>query len=343
MNNKLQWSDAIELMNRYGTNNVPFLFIIDFEMKKPEVYPLKEVPDNIRYNLRGINNHTLQVKHSLGNYFFEKYPVTLESYQNDFNQVKEEILKGNSFLLNLTHSTELLTSLNISEIYYHSHSKYKIMDENKWLSFSPEPFVRINNGIISSFPMKGTINAAVPNAINTILNDVKEKAEHNTIVDLIRNDISRVAKNVVVSKYRYLEKIKTLDKEIIQVSSEIQGKLEDNYPKRIGTILDQLLPAGSISGAPKKKTVEIIKSVEREERGYYTGIAGIFDGKDLDSCVMIRFIEKNNNSFRYRSGCGITFLSELTSEYQEMIDKVYVPINRKHKDGQWKGNEYSCS
>ena len=100
---------------------------------------------------------------------------------------------------------------------------------------------------------------------------------------------------------------------------------------------------GSISGAPKKKTVEIIKSVEREERGYYTGIAGIFDGKDLDSCVMIRFIEKNNNSFRYRSGCGITFLSELTSEYQEMIDKVYVPINRKHKDGQWKGNEYSCS
>jgi para-aminobenzoate synthetase component 1 len=86
------------------------------------------------------------------------------------------------------------------------------------------------------------------------------------------------------------------------------------------------LPAGSISGAPKKKTVEIIKDAEGYERGYFTGIFGIFDGKDLDSSVMIRFIESIDSKLCYKSGGGITFMSKPELEYQEMIDKVYVPI-----------------
>jgi para-aminobenzoate synthetase component 1 len=91
----------------------------------------------------------------------------------------------------------------------------------------------------------------------------------------------------------------------------------------IGAIIFSLLPAGSISGAPKKKTVE---KAENYPRNYFTGIFGIFDGNNLDSAVMIRFIENINDEFYFKSGGGITFMSNPESEYQEMINKVYVPI-----------------
>jgi para-aminobenzoate synthetase component 1 len=87
-----------------------------------------------------------------------------------------------------------------------------------------------------------------------------------------------------------------------------------------------LLPAGSISGAPKRKTVEIIRDAEGEPRGYFTGVFGIFDGINVDSGVMIRYIENTPNGFVYRSGGGITAQSDLVQEYQEAIDKVYAPV-----------------
>ncbi len=89
------------------------------------------------------------------------------------------------------------------------------------------------------------------------------------------------------------------------------------------------MPAGSISGAPKQKTLEIIRKAEYQDRGYYSGICGVFDGNNLDSGVMIRYIENQHGSTYYRSGCGITSMSDLHVEYQEMIDKVYLPLVQK--------------
>ena len=109
------------------------------------------------------------------------------------------------------------------------------------------------------------------------------------------------------------------------MSSEISGVLPSDYNKNLGTIIFSMLPAGSISGAPKNKTIEIITNNEDGRRGYYTGVCGVYDGINLDSFVVIRFIEKENDSLYYRSGGGITFLSVLDKEYQEMIDKVYIP------------------
>jgi len=172
--------------------------------------------------------------------------------------------------------------------------------------------------------MKGTIAADIPNAKAIILADKKEKAEHSTIVDLIRNDLNLVATKVKVERFRYVEKIRTRQKDLLQVSSEITGSLPTNYAEQIGDILMKLLPAGSISGAPKKKTVEIIQAAEGQERGYYTGVFGYFDGKNLDSGVMIRYIEKNANGLYYRSGGGITTFSDCEKEYQELLDKIYV-------------------
>ena len=94
----------------------------------------------------------------------------------------------------------------------------------------------------------------------------------------------------------------------------------------IGNILDALLPAGSISGAPKKRTLEIIREAESGPRGYYTGVFGVFDGKNMESAVMIRYIEQTDSGLTYRSGGGITHLSDARAEYEEMLTKVYLNI-----------------
>jgi para-aminobenzoate synthetase component 1 len=174
--------------------------------------------------------------------------------------------------------------------------------------------------------MKGTIDASLPNAEQVILSDEKELSEHVTIVDLIRNDLSAVAKNVNVNRFRYVEKIQTSQKNLLQISSEIAGDLPDDYASFIGSTLISLLPAGSISGAPKRKTIQIIREAEQEKRKFYTGVFGYFDGINLDSAVMIRFIEQEGEKFYYRSGGGITAQSEAEKEYQEAIDKIYAPV-----------------
>jgi len=174
--------------------------------------------------------------------------------------------------------------------------------------------------------MKGTIDADLPDAERVILNDTKETAEHYTIVDLIRNDLSMVSSRVRVERFRYFDTLETNEKRLLQVSSEVCGDLDNGYQSSLGNIIFSLLPAGSVSGAPKKKTTEIIASAEGMPRGYYTGIAGVFDGRNLDSGVIIRFIEKRDDGYFYRSGGGITSFSDPLSEYNEMIDKIYVPV-----------------
>jgi para-aminobenzoate synthetase component 1 len=174
--------------------------------------------------------------------------------------------------------------------------------------------------------MKGTINASVANARNQLLNSQKELAEHHTIVDLIRNDLSMVAKNVKVERFQYIDHIKTNRKQLLQMSSEISGELPKNYHQNLGEIIYKMLPAGSVSGAPKSKTIEVIKEAEQYERGFYTGVFGIFDGENIDSGVMIRFLEKTADGLIYKSGGGITAKSNCDEEYQELIDKIYIPV-----------------
>ncbi|NWF66075.1 MAG: chorismate-binding protein, partial [Campylobacterales bacterium] len=146
------------------------------------------------------------------------------------------------------------------------------------------------------------------------------------IVDLLRNDLNMVSSNVRVEDFRYVEKINAGDKELLQVSSKIAGDLEENWQENLGDILLTLLPAGSISGTPKKSSVEIIKDVEGYQRGYFCGVFGYFNGDYLDSGVIIRYIENESNELYYKSGGGITADSIAFKEYQEMKDKIYVPV-----------------
>jgi len=174
--------------------------------------------------------------------------------------------------------------------------------------------------------MKGTIEASIPNAKEKILANRKEMAEHIMIVDLMRNDLGMVATEVKVEKFRYIEKIRAGDKELLQVSSKISATLPPNWRENISYILKKMLPAGSITGTPKRSTVDIIDNIENYKRGFYTGVFGIFDGENLYSAVMIRFIEKRDGKLFYKSGGGITIDSDAQSEYEELIDKIYLPF-----------------
>ncbi len=323
----LEEFEAIRSINELASSGTPFLFIIDFTKTRSLVIPLTELNnDLIKYGL-GSTNKFNHLKRSASEIKFEKHPVSFGDFQKAFNQVMAEIQYGNSFLLNLTFETPIEVNLSLTEIFDYSNAKYKLLLQDRFVCFSPETFIKIINNKIYSFPMKGTIDANIPDAENIILNDEKEMAEHYTIVDLIRNDLSMVSKKVKVNKFRFIERLKTNFGDILQVSSEIEGTLSDNFYKHLGDLIFKLLPAGSISGAPKEKTVEIINAAESHNRDFYTGIFGIFDGKNLDSGVLIRYIEKRNNQLYFKSGGGITFLSEANSEYNEMIKKVYVPFS----------------
>lgn len=317
--------EALEIMDSWGTKRIPFVFIIDFEMRQILLFRMDDViPENIRFAFPGI--YTDIMPHRSVNFEFQKNPVSFERYLEAYREINSQILAGNSFLLNLTFPTPITTTLSLNDIYTYSIAKYKLLVDNEFVVFSPETFITVKDGIISSFPMKGTVKATVPNAEALIVKDFKETAEHSTIVDLIRNDLSMVANNVTVRRFRYIDRLQTNQGELLQVSSEITGQLPANYNQRLGEIIFTLLPAGSVTGAPKKKTVDIIQKVEGEPRGYYTGVFGYFDGKDVDSAVMIRFIENCEGELCFRSGGGITCNSDAASEYQELIDKVYVSI-----------------
>ncbi|MDH5721144.1 MAG: aminodeoxychorismate synthase component I [Spirochaetia bacterium] len=307
----------------------PFLFIIDFERKHPFIRPLDKIDSSeILYKVNNLQNYDEPLKKRRDTKpILKKEPVTFSEYEKAFYHVVKNQKAGNSYLLNLTFPTKITSDRTLKEIFFESRARYKLYFQDRFIVFSPETFVIINDDIISSYPMKGTIDASIPDAKNIILNDAKEFAEHITIVDLIRNDLSMVSNNVQVEKFRYCEKIKTSEKDLLQISSKITGKLIDKYRFNFGDLFEIILPAGSVTGAPKKKTVEIIKEAEKMPRNYFTGVFGIFDGRNIDSAVMIRYIEKTNGEFFYKSGGGITVYSEPEKEYREMIIKVYVPLD----------------
>jgi para-aminobenzoate synthetase component 1 len=278
------------------------------------------------FDINGISN-AKNDETAIPDFRFDTFPEDFSTYQQRFDRVMHGLQRGDSQLVNLTIKTPLQSSLSLRDIFTHSRTMYRLYLPATFVCFSPEIFVKIENGKIRTFPMKGTIDASVENAAETILNDRKEIAEHRASVDLLCNDLREIATDLNVKRFRYIDTLKTSKGEILQVSSEIEGTLPENWAGNIGTLIFKLLPAGSIAGVPKNASLKIIREAEQEPRGYYTGIAGYFDGKTLDTCVLIRFIEQQGNNLFFRSGGGITINSICEKEYREAIRKVYLPFN----------------
>ncbi len=314
----------MDRLSFYASRGIPFLFIINYKKSNVIVEPLKSLSKDILFKTPLLRNYTPPFKKYPT--ITSKEPVSFSRYKKAFDQVIEEIKKGNTYLLNLTFPTPITTDASLLEIFYSTQAKFKLYYKDAFICFSPERFIKIENNHIFTYPMKGTIDANLPNAKERILNDQKEMAEHTMVVDLLRNDLGMVASHIRVNRFRYVEKIRAGKKELLQVSSEIEGVLPIDWRKRLTAIFDAILPAGSITGTPKRSTCNIIDKVERYDRSFYTGVFGIFDGKDLDSAVMIRFIEKAPQGLIYKSGGGITIDSNAKKEYQELIDKIYLPI-----------------
>ncbi len=311
-------------MNRLGKNGTPFLFILSYDKTKLFVQALDNLDHDIFYKLENWRNYPVTKRQKP--YHFSTQPVPFLQYKKAFDTIIEEIRSGNTYLLNLTFETPVETDLTLKEIFCYARAKFKLYFKNTFICFSPECFVEIEKNMIATYPMKGTIDANLPHAQESILANPKEMAEHVMIVDLMRNDLGIVGNEVTVEQFRYIDRIKAGSKELLQVSSKISAKLPKNWAAQLGTIFDRLTPAGSITGTPKRSTVSIIERVENYKRGFYTGVFGIFDGKAVKSGVMIRFIEHRDEKLYYKSGGGITIDSDAKSEYEELLNKVYLPL-----------------
>ena len=372
--------EIIDKINQLASQDEPFLFVINYQGDKAFIRLLSDInPEECLFDFEGRGNLSHVWKETLKEEISEKEtwkketsekeisettwqiePPLYEDYERSFNIVKSNIMAGNSYLTNLTCRVLVSCHLSLEEIFHRAKGKYKLLLRRKrnltpFVCFSPETFVRIKGGRIYSYPMKGTLDASLPNAEKQLMEDRKEAAEHATIVDLIRNDLSRVAEDVRVDKYRYIDVLHTNKGNILQTSSEISGRLPEDYPHHLGEILDAQLPAGSITGAPKDKTMQIIQEAEGYDRGFYTGIMGIYDQGELNSAVMIRFIEeetspvdfetdgeknfkakegkasegkepKASRKLYFKAGGGITSKSDCRKEYEEVIQKIYLPF-----------------
>lgn len=318
--------EAQKKMNDLGGSNRDFFFLISFNKNRNLVFDSTEWKNQPIYfqlplkcklpEATGGEAEILDIRLS-----------DLNTYQIAFKKVKYHLNQGNSYLVNLTVEVPISLEGSLRDLFCSANSTFKVYLEGHFVSFSPEPFIKIENNRAFTFPMKGTISASVPNAEEIILNDAKEEAEHNTIVDLLRNDLSSIGRNTKVNRFRYVSSIKRKGDDLLQVSSEIECRLDDNWPRNIGTLLFRMLPAGSISGAPKKRTVEIIHEAENHDRQWYTGVAGIYSNRQLNSTVLIRYIGRRGDQFFYKTGGGITYMSDLQKEYEELRTKIYIPVS----------------
>jgi para-aminobenzoate synthetase component 1 len=322
-----QYPTWVHQMDEYYAAHKPFLAIIAFNREEGQVFEVKSCADQrIYFNINGHANFSNDVV-DVSKLSMTIQPMTIPEYANRFYRIQREMEHGNTYLLNLCAATILDGNIDLLSLFHQSKAAYRLFFKDEFIVFSPESFVKWCGDTLTSYPMKGTIDAAIPDAGKKLQSDEKEIAEHYTIVDLIRNDLGSVCDDIQVPRFAYLEEIETSKGPVLQMASEIKGIIAEEFIKSPGKLFYQLLPAGSISGAPKFKTLEIIEEVEVMDRGYYTGIMIHFDGQDIDSGVMIRFIEKDRNGgYWYKSGGGITHKSSLIKEYDELIQKIYLPF-----------------
>ena len=256
-------------------------------------------------------------------------PVPQE-YQNAINTIKIALEKGDSYQINFTQPKLYGTNSDPFDIYYSMretvrphNGMYLDLKELQILSFSPERFFRTKNKMIDSFPMKGTR----PRSNNIVLDErlaeelfqsKKDRAEHLMIVDLIRNDIGKICDygSIQVDELYGIHSFETVH----QMVSRVHGTLQNSINEK--DIITALFPGGSITGAPKEKSMEIIDSLEGYQRGVYTGSLGyIFPNGDMDFNIAIRTMTIQQEIGIYPVGGGIVWDSDPLEEWHEAHQK----------------------
>jgi anthranilate synthase component 1 len=257
--------------------------------------------------------------------------VSKEEYCGMVNKTKEYIKKGDIFqaVISRRFETEYNDSLlNAYRVLRTTNpSPYIVFMQNddvQLISTSPETLVRLQNGILSTFPIAGTRprgkDSAEDKALEKeLLADEKELAEHDMLVDLARNDLGKISKysSVHVSEYKTIQRYS----KVMHIASEVEGQIKEG--KDALDAIEAVLPAGTLSGAPKIRACQIIEELEKEPRGIYGGAIGYLDFTgNMDVCIAIRMAVKKNNKVYIQAGAGIVADSVPEKEYEESGNKA---------------------
>ncbi len=250
-------------------------------------------------------------------------------------RAKHHIVEGDIFQIVLSNRLEapfegsllntyrILRTLNPSPyMFYFSGSDMEVAGA------SPETLVKLENGVLHTFPLAGTRPRGKTAAEDAeleqdLLADPKELAEHNMLVDLGRNDIGKISKfgTVQVEKYHEIQRYS----HVMHIGSTVRGEIRESADAL--DAIDAILPAGTLSGAPKIKACQLINDLENNKRGIYGGAIGYIDFTgNLDTCIAIRIAYKKNGKVFVRSGAGIVADSVPEREYQECLNKAAAVI-----------------
>ena len=254
----------------------------------------------------------------------EKYCEMVETakhyiHEGDIFQVVLSNRLEADFSGSLLNTYRVLRTINPSPYMF-----YFSGDDIEVAGASPETLVKLENGVLHTFPLAGTRPRGKTKEEDLrneeeLLADEKERSEHNMLVDLGRNDIGKISKfgSVEVEKYMSIERYS----HVMHIGSTVRGELRDDCS--VTDAVDAILPAGTLSGAPKIRACEIINELENNKRGIYGGAIGYIDFTgNLDTCIAIRIAYKKNGKVFVRSGAGIVADSVPENEYQECINKA---------------------
>ena len=293
----------------------------NYELAKEEIDKLKSVI----YKVSNYKEEKIKIVEEL------KSIDTKEEYTQKLNTIKKHIYDGDIFqcvfsrrFVGKIEGSLLETYRNLRSI---NPSPYMYYIKNEGLEIvgaSPETLVSKEGDVITTFPIAGTRprgkNASIDARLeHELLHDEKEIAEHNMLVDLGRNDIGRVSEFGSVKVLEYMKILRF--SHVMHIASTVVGKAKRDL-KSID-VLQSVLPAGTLSGAPKLRACEIIDSLEKERRGIYGGGIGYIDFRDnMNICIVIRTIVKKDNNVYVQAGGGIVALSDPENEYLETENKA---------------------
>ncbi|MCX8092848.1 MAG: bifunctional anthranilate synthase component I family protein/class IV aminotransferase [Candidatus Goldbacteria bacterium] len=255
-----------------------------------------------------------------------KNNITFNKYRDNIKKIKHLIKNGEVYQVNYCFKEKFRFSGSAESLFFklceNQKTKYSFLVKNKnyyILSISPEMFFHIKDKDITMKPMKGTLLKSSVGDLNELKNE-KNQAENIMIVDLIRNDLGKICEvnSISVPKKFTIEEYET----IYQMTSTIKGKLKEKIS--FSDIFTALFPSGSVTGAPKRRAMQIIKLLEKEARGVYTGSIGYFSKNEALFNIAIRtpVINRKKNTGEMGIGSGIVFDSDAEKEFKECLGKA---------------------
>ena len=332
----VQYFETIRFNSKKAPSEIPLLqysffrFIVAINHFKNEMILIENIPEGEESRLSEIEN--LVNSQSFAKYDFafqgeETSNITDEEFKQSVTKAKEHCKRGDVFQLVLSRQFQqqfkgdefnvyrALRSINPSPyLFYFDYGSFKLMGS------SPEAQIKIDAGQAVINPIAGTFRRTGDDEkdrklAKELANDPKENAEHVMLVDLARNDLSKHATNVTVETYKEVQYFS----HVIHLVSTVTGKITGNPIEIVG----DTFPAGTLSGAPKYKAMELIDRYENQTRGFYGGCVGFIGlNGNVNQAIAIRsFVSKNNTLF-YQAGAGIVINSKEENELQEVNNKL---------------------